>query len=274
MLITLKLEDELPVSQTQEVLVSTPSVFVFRGFLFVLLVICKLVEPFLLCVFFTEFHVPFFLVALSLLLKHSSRRNTNTDLQISVLRAKSWCLTFASRPADFSAPTCTSKKKELKSFGRGGWHLPAVQGAKDRFSAPCKPGRRSRWRAHGQHSRAEGKILAPAWGRWVWKVGWAGQGGESRVYTAPLANQPVWESFSCSSASRPPSRSALKRVFMYPSRISSAGADGGGCSCPTGPSLFAPPPEQQEQAGSRQVEHISPFLQRNFCSMEKHILKL
>lgn len=46
MLITLKLEDELPVSQTQEVLVSTPSVFVFRGFLFVLLVICKLVEPF------------------------------------------------------------------------------------------------------------------------------------------------------------------------------------------------------------------------------------
>lgn len=51
MLITLKLEDELPVSQTQEVLVSTPSVFVFRGFLFVLLVICKLVEPFL-CIFY------------------------------------------------------------------------------------------------------------------------------------------------------------------------------------------------------------------------------
>lgn len=56
-------------------------------FLFVLLVICELVEPF--CVFFTEFHVPFFLVALSLLLKHSGRRNKNTDLQISVLRAKS-----------------------------------------------------------------------------------------------------------------------------------------------------------------------------------------
>lgn len=87
MLITLKLENELPVSQTQEVPVSTPSVFVFRVFLFVLLVICKLVEPF--CVFFTEFHVPFFLVALSLLLKHSGRRNKNTDLQISVLRAKS-----------------------------------------------------------------------------------------------------------------------------------------------------------------------------------------
>lgn len=65
MLITLTLENELPVSQTQEVPVSVPSVFVFRGFLFVLLLISELVEPF--CIFFTEFHVPFFLVALSLI---------------------------------------------------------------------------------------------------------------------------------------------------------------------------------------------------------------
>lgn len=35
-------------------------------------------------------------------------------------------------------------------------------------------------------------------------------------------------------ASRPPSRSALKRVFIYPSRISRVEADGGNCSCPKG----------------------------------------
>lgn len=59
--------------------------------------------------FFTEFHVPFFLVALSLLLKHSDRRNKNTDLQISVLRDKFCCLTSVSRPA----PTCMSKKSSM-----------------------------------------------------------------------------------------------------------------------------------------------------------------
>lgn len=185
MLITLKLENELPVSQTQEVPVSTPSVFVFRGFLFVLLVICKLVEPF--CVFFTEFHVPFFLVALSLLLKHSGRRNKNTDLQISVLRAKSWCLTSAGRPADFGAPTCTSKKS-FKSFGHRGWHLLAVQRAKDRSFRTTSAGQEEPREPSCRGLDEPGaRVLAPASGRWAGKVGWAGQGREPHVYVDPLA---------------------------------------------------------------------------------------
>lgn len=45
---------------------------------------------------------------------------------------------------------------------------------------------------------------------------------------------PCGRASAAGQASRPPSRSALKRVFIYPSRISSAGADGGNCSCPKG----------------------------------------
>lgn len=231
MLITLTLENELPVSQTQEAPVSTPSVFVFRGFLFVLLVICKLVEPF--CVFFTEFHVPFFLVALSLLLKHSGRRNKNTDLQISVLRAKSWCLTSASRSADFSAPACTSKKS-FKSFSHCGWHLLAVQRAKDRSfcttSAGQEESREAPWAEPLRQGRGLGSSL-----RQLSRKHWMGRPGkEPHVYMDPLAKKPVWEGFSCSSGKQASIQECTQVCVYIIFQKKQRGAGGGNYSCPKG----------------------------------------
>jgi len=83
----------------------------------------------------------------------------------------------------------------------------------------------------------------------------------------------------------------LKHVFIYPSRISSVGADGGNLQLPEGLvgaavgsawlglGLLSLRPVvlrrgQRKQVVSGQVGQSLPFLQRRFCSMEKHILKL
>lgn len=152
-------------------------------FLFVLLVICKLVELF--CVFFTEFHVPFFLVALSLLLKHSGRRNKNTDLQISVLRAESWCLTSASRPDGFSAPACMSKKT-VKSVGHRGRHLLAVQRAKDRSFHTTSAGQEETRGGPWAKPLCWGKGLGSSLGQ-MSREGWMGKPGKG----APCLHGPT-----------------------------------------------------------------------------------
>lgn len=215
-------------------------------------------------------------MALSLLLKHSGRRNKNTDLQISVLRAKSWCLTSASRPADLGAPACTSKKSFKSLLGIVGdisWQC------REPRMGPSAQDRRSPQRDRGQRRCAEGswgKALGPGLRQIAGKVGWAGQEREPHVYTGPLAKQPVWEGFSCWSSKAPIQECSWVCIYIYPPRRSSLGAGGGNCSCPEGSgssrgpflardgSPHLSPWGQQKQVGSGQVEQILTFPPEEF----------
>lgn len=140
----------------------------------------------------------------------------------------------------------------------------------------------------GEGPRAElllcrGKGLSSSLGE-MSREGWMGTGGSPTFTWTHWPNSLCRRASAAGQAGKPPSRSALECVFIYPSRISSVGADAGNRSCwkdwweqpwflagdgaPLSSPLCAAPGTAEE------VEQILPFLQRSFCSMGKHILKL
>lgn len=87
----------------------------------------------------------------------------------------------------------------------------------------------------GEGPRAElllcrGKGLSFSLGE-MSREGWMGREGSPTFTWTHWPNSLCRRASAAGQASKPPSRSALECVFIYPSRISSVGADGGNRSC-------------------------------------------